>query len=191
MDQQLQWWIEKIRRGDKDAFEKLFLRFYEPLCNFAWTYVRSSHISEELVQDAFLAVWESRESLDKEKNIKTYLFQVVRNKSLNHLKHQEVAREHNKHIEWLNSAPISQIHDFDEESEFIKAARQAIEDLPERAWQIYTMNRKDGLTYREIAEVLDISPRTVESQMSRALKQLRQSLSKYFSEDSTLFLREN
>ncbi|HKK45697.1 MAG TPA: RNA polymerase sigma-70 factor [Balneolaceae bacterium] len=190
MDQQLQQWIRKIRQGDKGAFEKLFLRLYEPLCNFAWRYVKSSHISEELVQDAFLAVWESRESLDKEKNIKTYLFQTVRNKALNHLKHQEVAEEHNKHIEWLNSVSISQIHDFEEDSEFIKAAQEAIEDLPERACLIYKLNRKEGLTYKEIAEILDISPRTVESQMSRALKKLKQSLSKFITGDNSLHLNE-
>lgn len=189
MDQQLQQWTEQIKEGDKRAFEKLFLRFYEPLCNFAWRYVRSAHISEELVQDAFLVVWESRDSLDRKKNIKTYLYQIVRNKALNHRKHQEIEEQYNKDIEWLHSSNISQIHNFDEESEFIKAAQQAIEDLPDGALQIYKLNRKDGLTYKEIAEVLDISPRTVESQMSRALKKLKNSLSKYLSGDSSLHLK--
>lgn len=190
MDQQLQQWIEQIRQGNKDAFEKLFLKFYEPLCNFAWRYVRSSHISEELVQDAFLAVWESRETLDKNRNIKTYLYQAVRNKALNHLKHQEVVEEHNQHIEWLNSASISQMHDFEEDSEFIKAAQRAIDDLPERACQVYKLNRKDGLTYKEIAEVLNISPRTVESQMSRTLKKLKQSLSEFLKSGNSLHLNK-
>jgi len=189
MDQQLQLWIKKIRKGDKKAFEKLFLKFYDSLCNFAWRYVRSSYIAEELVQDAFLAVWESRDELDTKKNIKTYLYQIVRNKALNHLKHQEIAEKHNTHIEWLNSATISQIHDFEEDSDFIEAAQRAIEDLPERALQVYKLNRKDGLTYKEIAEVLDISPRTVESQISRALKKLKQNLSEYLSSGSSLHLK--
>jgi len=189
MDQQLQKWTEEIKEGDRRAFKKFFLRFYEPLCNFAWRYVRSQHISEELVQDAFLAIWESRTLLDQKKNIKTYLYQIVRNKALNYRKHQEIEEQYNKDIEWLHSSNISQMHNFDEESEFIKAAQQAIEDLPEGALQIYKLSRKEGLTYKEIAEILDISPRTVESQMSRALKKLRKSLSQYLSGDSSIRLK--
>lgn len=189
MDKEIEIWIRKIKKGDKKAFEKLFLRFYDPLCKFAWRYLKSSHISEEIVQDVFLSVWESRESLNSEKNIKSYLYQAVRNEALNHLKHQDVAKKYNKQIEWLNSASISQNHKFEEASEFILAARKAINELPDGAQKIYKLNRKDGLTYKEIAQVLDISPRTVESQMSRTLKKLRESLSEYLSSYSSIHLK--
>lgn len=186
----IELWVEKIREGDRNAFEKLFLKFYGPLCKFAWRFVRSSDISEELVQDVFLHIWESREVLDRNKNIKSYLYQVVRNKSLNHLKHQDIAEEYNRKIEWLNSTPITQIHNFDEESEFIRAAKRAIEDLPEGIRHIYKLSRKDGLTYREISEVLDIPLKTVESQMSKALGTLRQRLSKYLFTEVNVSLRK-
>lgn len=180
-DEEIKLWVIKVREGDKSAFNKLFVKFYSPLCKFAWRYVRSSHISEELVQDAFLEVWELRASLDSDKSIKSYLYQIVRNRALNHLKHKSIAREHNKDIAWINSTPITQLHNFKEQSEFVRAAQKAIDELPDGARQIYKLSRKDGLTYREIAEVLDLSPKTVESQMSRALKILRRELSDYLT----------
>ncbi|MEX2404177.1 MAG: RNA polymerase sigma-70 factor [Balneolales bacterium] len=175
----IELWIEDIREGDKYAFEKLYLKFYSPLCKFAWRFLRSSHISEELVQDVFLNIWESRASLDPDKNITSFLYKDVRNKVLNHLKHQNIVKEYNPEIEWLNPAAVTQLHDFDGNDVFIKTVKKAIENIPEYARQIYKLNRKDGLTYREISEVLDISPKTVEAQMSKALKSLRRDLFQY------------
>lgn len=172
-------WIEKIKNGDRKAFKNLFLRFYDPLCQFSWQFTRSQHISEELVQEVFLAVWKSKETLDPQKDIKSYLYQSVKNKALNYIKHKELAEEYNNKIEWLSPTPVTQQHNYREQSEFVEAAQKAIEDLPGRARQIYKLSRKDGLTYKEISAVLDISIKTVESQMSRALKILRKSLSQY------------
>lgn len=179
MNNGIQLWISKIKGGDGKAFKKLFLQFYDPLCQFSWQYTRSRHISEELVQEVFLNIWKSRETLDPQQNIKSYLYQSVRNKALNHLKHENLEKEYNHTIEWLSPSPATQRHSGEEHSEFVQAAQKAIEDLPDRARQIYKLSRKDGLTYREIATVLDISVKTVESQMSRALKILRKSLSQY------------
>lgn len=180
-EEEVKLWVIKIREGDKSAFEKLFLKFYVPLCKFAWRFVRSTHIAEELVQDTFLEAWEANESLDPDKNIRAYLYKNVRNKALNYVKHEHIANEHNQDIDWLNVAPITQLHNFSEGSGFVQAAKKAIENLPEGARHIYKLSRKDGLTYQEIAEVLDISLKTVESQMSRALKLLRRDLSQYLS----------
>ncbi len=170
---------KKIQKGDRGAYRELFLLLYAPLSKFAWRYVRSNHIAEELVQDVFLEIWEGRERLDPQQNVKSYLYQSVKNKALNHIKHQETAEEHNNTIQWLNERIATQNHHLDEESRFVQAAKKAIEDLPEGARNIYKLSRKDGLTYKEIADVLEISPKTVESQMSRALKILRRELAKF------------
>lgn len=174
-------WIIKIKRGDKKAFEEMFLRYYQPLCNFAWRFTKSNYISEELVQDVFLSIWVSRENLDPNKNIKSYLYRSVKNRALNHIEHQEVADNYNEEILWLDYSPIHQTHTFDKESAFIREAKNAVEDLPEEIKIIYKLSRKDGLTYKEIAEVMEISPKTVESKMSKALKILRRSLSEYLT----------
>jgi RNA polymerase sigma-70 factor (ECF subfamily) len=179
MDEDIKLRIEKVKKGDRKAFENLFLDFYESLCQFAWRFTHSQHVSEELVQEVFLNVWQSKERLDPQREIKSYLYQSVKNKALNYIKHQELASEYNQKIGWLNPTPTRQDHEYNEEAEFVKAARKSIEELPDRARQVYKLSRKDGLTYREIAQVLDISPKTVESQMSRALKILRNALSEY------------
>lgn len=179
MNNGVKLWIRKIKKGDQKAFKKLFLRFYDPLCQFSWQFTHSQHISEELVQEVFLAVWKSRETLDPQKDIKSYLYQSVKNEALNYLKHENLAAEYNKQIDWLSPSPATQRHNYEQQSEFVQAAKTAIENLPDRARQIYMLSRRDGLTYREIAAVLDISVKTVESQMSRALKILRNSLSEY------------
>ncbi|MFH5834413.1 RNA polymerase sigma-70 factor, partial [Halalkalibaculum sp. DA384] len=175
-DERVSEWVRRIREGDRSSFRELFLALYEPLCNFCWRYVRSTHVAEELVQDVFMEAWEARRELDPDQNVRSYLYQCVRNKALNKVKHRELAAEHNQKIEWLQPSPVTQRHSVEEDSEFVRVARQAIEDLPDGARRIYKLSRKDGLTYREIAGLLDISPKTVESQMSRALKLLREAL---------------
>lgn len=172
-------WIEAIGNGDEDAFENLFLTYYSLLCKFAWRYVRSAHIAEELVQDVFANIWEKKETLDPKGSIKAYLYQSVKNKALDHMRHQEVINKYLSERAKMEKKMVYQESIQPEETAFLKAARQAIEELPERARQVYKLHRKDGLTYSEIAEVMEISPKTVESQMSRALNILRSRLSRY------------
>ena len=171
--------VEKIKFSDRNAYKELFLKFYEPLCQFTWTYTRSRHISEELVQDVFLTVWELRENLNPEQNIRSYLYQSVRNSALNHIKHKRLAEEYNRDIEWLEPLPAVQHHSYEGNSNLEQNVKQAINDLPDGARRIYSLSRNEGLTYREIATVLDISIKTVESQMSRALRKMRNALSEY------------
>lgn len=173
--------VEAIRKGEEHAFKKLFLRYYDPLCNFSWRFTRSKAISEDIVQDVFSDLWNLRKSLDPQQSISVYLYQAVKNKALDHIDHQKVVRRYQlnaAHSEKNFTYMHRTIHPR-EEAEFIKAVRQAIDDLPCRAQQVYTLHREDGLTYREIAEVMDISKKTVESQMSRALDLLRDRLRKY------------
>ncbi|MEX0772843.1 MAG: RNA polymerase sigma-70 factor [Balneolales bacterium] len=169
-------WVKKIKEGDRDAFGKLYLRYYGSLCKFAWRFLNSPQLSEELVQDVFLNIWETRIQLDEDKSIRSYLYAIVRNKALNHIKHRKVIEKFNSDEDWLSNTTSFQMHDFDEQYEFTETVKKAIENLPKGAGQIYKLYRSDGLTYQEIAEVLEISPKTVESQMTRALKILRENL---------------
>jgi len=171
--------VDAVRRGEESAFKKLFLTYYDLLCNFSWRYTRSKAVSEDLVQDVFVDVWNMRESLDPQKSISIYLYQAVKNKAIDHLDHQKVVRKHQLDEDQTDKNIVYIKKTMNEEWEFIRAARHAIDELPFRAQQVYTLHREDGLTYQEIAEVMDISVKTVESQMSRALDILRASLSKY------------
>src|SRR5690625_3379246 len=171
--------VEAIRHGDGSAFKKLFLTYYDLLCNFSWRYTRSKADSEDLVQDVFADVWKMRESLDPKKSISVYLYQAVKNKAIDYLDHQKVVRKHQLSADLSDKNVVYIKNTMNEEWEFIKAARYAIDELPFRAQQVYTLHREDGLTYQEIADVMEISVKTVESQMSRALDILRARLNKF------------
>lgn len=169
-------YLQGIIKGEKWAFKAIFLQHYEPLCNFCWRYTRSRVISEDLVQEVFADLWNLKETLDPNKNLKVYLYQAVKNKGYDYLAHQKVVRKYQADQSHDPKEVVHQKKIIQEDKTFIKAARQAIDALPQRAQQTYVLHRQDGLTYKEIAEVMDVTVKTVESQMSRALDILRSRL---------------
>lgn len=169
-------WIELIQDGDERAFELLFKEYYKPLTRFAWRYVKCKAIAEGLVQDIYSDIWENREKLDLEGSIRPYLYKVVRNHSLNYLKHKEVQRKYDPQWMAQKEVPMVVYRDKKREKQIQEAIEQAIEELPERSKMTYKLHRHDGLTYQEIADVMDVSVKTVESQMTRTLKLLRERL---------------
>ena len=166
---------EKIRTGDAGAFEDLFRKYCQKLIHFSRRYVRDTQIAESLVQDVYLRIWQSREKLDPKSNIKSYLFTAVKNQALKHLRHAKVELQGEESITMYDE-PVKTPEDELSEGEIAAAIHRAIEKLPESRKQIFKMSRYDSLTYSEIAEVQGISIKTVETQMGRALKFLRESL---------------
>lgn len=174
-----QFWIENVQKGDERAFEILFKKYYLPLTRFVWRYVNSQAIAEELIQELFAILWEKRDEwdMDTEKSIRAYLYKSARNLALNQIKHQEIKDKYDS--EWMEQKENPEIDFRDEyrEERIRKAIAQAIEELPPRGKMTYKLHRYDGLTYEEIADVMDVSVKTVESQMTRTLKTLRERLS--------------
>jgi RNA polymerase sigma-70 factor (ECF subfamily) len=173
-------WVGRIQAGDGAAFEKLFRMYCQPLVNFARRYVAKTETSENIVQDVFLRIWERRAQLNSGLNIKTYLFAAVKNEALKHLRHLEVERRSAEQIEQStakNPTPEDELN----ERAFAESVQRAIEDLPEKCRLIFSMNRFDQLTYKEIAEIQSLSIKTVETQMGRALKFLRTRLHSFLT----------
>jgi len=169
--------IEKIRAGDALAFKHLFFTYCSPLLNFTRRYVKDLPTAENIVQDIFCYVWMNREQLDASANIKTYLFTAVRNQSLKHIRHINVVRQ-NEHELLSLAIQVKNPEELFQEKELAHSMQQAIASLPEKRRLIFTMNRFDQLTYAEIATILHISIKTVETQMGRALKSLREHLTR-------------
>src|SRR5699024_6063039 len=178
-------YVQGIINGERGAFKVVFHRHYEPLCNFCWRYTHSKAISEDLVQEMFADLWDLKETLDPQKRLKVYLYQAVKNKEYDYLAHRKVVRQHQATQRHAPKGGVHQQEITQEDQAFIKAARQAIDGLPPRAQQTYVLHREDGLTYREIAQVMDITVKTVESQMSRALDILRNRLRGRFPDQVT------
>jgi len=167
-------WVNTIKSGDQGAFEKLFNHYCQQLINFTRRYVIDKQISENIVQDVFVSVWQRRSNLNPEKEIKTYLYTAARNEALKHLRHLNVEKKSYDRI--VESYPETK-HDIELEGKEIgDSINKAIDELPEKCREIFKLNRFENLKYAEIAEVLNISVKTVETQIGRALKKLRKQL---------------
>ncbi len=171
--------LKRIQKGDIAAFEALFDRFYSGLCSYANSLVGIKEVAEEVVQDVFFNIWKNRESIRIRYSVQSYLYRSAYNHSMMHLR--KMRREHfmedvSKLEPEVDAPDPSQLIQLDEVSELIATT---LENLPERTREIFRMNRQEGLKYREIAEKLSISEKTVEANMGRALKALRNSMEKY------------
>jgi RNA polymerase sigma-70 factor (family 1) len=173
-------WVERIRAGDSAAFDALFHAYHAPLCAFAYRYVAARDLAEEIVQEVFLYVWERRQTWDVRTSVKNYLFTAVRNASLSYLRHERVVRRRQAETVELFARPGESADADTRTAELVAAVRRAVGRLPERCRLIFTLHREQGLTYAEIASVLEISPKTVEVQMGRALKALRKTLAGFW-----------
>jgi len=161
------------------SFEATFRAHCAGLCEFVYTYVRSREIAQELVQDLFLRLWELQGTPTEPPLTKSYLYAAARNRALRYLRHHRVEARWEARAagEAEEAAPGA-----DEElryGEVAEAAARAVESLPERCRLVFTLSRQQHLTYSEIAQTLDISVSTVETQMWRALKILRAKLAPY------------
>ena len=143
--------------------------------------VRDSAEAEQLVQDIFLNIWQMREKWSPQGTVRSYLYRAAKNRALNYLKSHRLDIEIEQ-LEFQNAtvAQFSLQEDY-ERKELLVAVQQAIELLPLRCRLVFVLHRQDGLTYSEIADVLDISIKTVETQIGRALKSLRKILSPYLA----------
>jgi len=161
------------------SFEAAFRAYSASLCEFVYTYVRSREIAREVVQDLFLRVWELQETVAPPPLTKTYLFTAARNRALRYVRHRRVeARWEERAAREAERTARSA----DEElrcDELADAAARAVADLPERCRLVFTLSRQQHLSYAEIAQALDVSVSTVETQMWRALKILRAKLAPY------------
>jgi RNA polymerase sigma-70 factor, ECF subfamily len=163
----------QIAAGNRASFEALFRQHYRPLCAFALGYLKDSDKCEDLVQDLFFRLWLDREKVNITTSVKAYLYASVRNRCLNAVKVQGRMRVLNDEVdEHVQEEERSE----DEHSERIARVQSAIELLPEERRKVFKLSRYEGLKYHEIAERLGISVKTVENQMGKALKTLRDEL---------------
>jgi len=171
--------IKRLRKGDQTAFEILFRFYYPGLVVFATQIVLDKDEASEIVQDFFVRLWEKRSHIKETTSLKAYFFTSIKNQSLNYLKKTKI---HTRNIEQLKElVETNPIYNFDIfiESELQEKIKAAIEKLPTRCGKIFVMSRFQGISNNEIAQKLEISKRTVETQISNALKILRYELKKY------------
>lgn len=169
--------IIKIKEGDKKTFEKLFRSYYPSLCHYAIRYVKTKEAAEEVVQELFLKIWKSRKTLNSDSNLSAYLYKATYTNCLAQLRKRKIRDRHNESISHLSNYATHQSEL--ETDEINSLITKTLSQLPERTLQIFKMSRHEGLKYKEIADKLSISIKTVESNMGRALRMLRTNLKDY------------
>lgn len=167
---------------DDKAFESLFYSLNTPLIKFSMMYIHQKEVAEEIVSDVFVKCWVNRKSLCEVRNIDTYLFVAVKNQSLNHLK--KYSHIHLVQVEDTNELrfvkPFTPQEAL-EKKELLFKMEQSIEELPQQCRIIFRLIKEEGIKYKEVAEILNISPRTVQTQLFRAMKKLSIVLSDYLN----------
>jgi RNA polymerase sigma-70 factor (ECF subfamily) len=157
-------------------YEAMFKTYFTSLCYFAGKYIRDTDSCKEVVHKVFVNIWENRDTFDFEKSPKSYLFTSVYNRSMNHIrdlrKNESTDNEAVLNIEQLNSDHL-------QEAELEDKIWTVINSLPEKCREVFILNRFEEKKYAEIAEILGISIKTVETHISKALKVLRQNLQAY------------
>ncbi len=173
---------ERVQAGDRDAFARIYRTYFFDLCNFSYRYVKCKAVCEEIVQDLFLYIWKNRKEWNPDGTVRSYLYKSIKNRSLDHLKHKRVQENYASNFyeeREIRTSPQENMRLYKSEDRLKKAIHNAIESLPDQRKLIFKMSREDGLTYGEIADVMEISVKTVETQMGRSLKTLRKLLARY------------
>lgn len=174
--------IQKVKEGDQVAFQSFFECFYPKLMALACRFV-DEHAAKDLVQDVFVSYWEQKKLIEAD-NIQSFLYKWLQNKCLNYLKHQMVVEEYEARIR-IAEARITFLNDRTDTNDVLKQVidkdlRELIEDsvkkLPPRTAEVFRLCYYHDMPHKEIAKVLDISPRTVESHIRHAVLFLREDL---------------
>ncbi|EIA08579.1 RNA polymerase sigma factor [Flavobacterium frigoris] len=177
--------FQQIRNGQYEAMELFFNRYYTPLCRFGLSYESNACLVEEKVADIFIQLWNNRNILDKIKNPKSYIYVVVKN-SLKTVRksepfHQQI--DETKTINSMFSPSREQEIIEDEQKEFnTNLIREILDVIPKKSRQAFELSRIDGLKYKEISVILNVTPKTVENHIAIALKYISRALESHKKE---------
>ncbi|MEX0982130.1 MAG: RNA polymerase sigma-70 factor [Bacteroidales bacterium] len=171
--------LKKIREGNIKVFEEIFHQFYPGMCSYADSLIKQPNVAEEVVQDVFYNIWKNRADLNIINSWQSYLYRSVFNNSMMYLR--KAKRELTLNEQWADSQIESDENPSEEMDarELDTALLLALQGLPERTREIFNLSRFEGMKYREIANRLSVSVKTVEANMGKALRALRLSLDEF------------
>lgn len=172
--------LKGLKQGDKEAFSLLFKMYYKDLVLFGGNFLPDRLLCEDIVQSVFLKIWKDRDQLEIATSLKSYLLKSVRNNCLDELRHREVRREHETYVLSASGWGDVDTENYILYSDLSGHLQKALLKLPEACRIAFEMNRFEGLKYKEIAVRLQVSERTVEVRVGKALELLRVYLKEFF-----------
>lgn len=168
----------QLQKNEIAAFDVLFDKYKDKLYRFAFSLLKNSEDSKEIVQEAFFRIWKKRKQIDTTKSFKSYLFSISYNLIVDQLRLRLKDQEYRKFLEsYFESRKFELSNNYDYDK-IVEQVRHAVDELPTKRKQIYTLSRQVGLSHKEIAERMGITVKTVENQITLALKHLKKSLGK-------------
>lgn len=180
--------LEEFKKNNLGAFEQFFKANQPPLVAYANKFLDDWEASRDIVQEVFLSLWENKDKTNITTSLRSYLFTSVRNQCVNTIKHKIVVQKHSdnalaqlRELEMSYYASESDTHSKLYETEIGKKIEETINDLPEQCRITFELSRFEGLKSQEIAKKMEVSVRTVETQIYRALKVLKESLKDYLT----------
>ncbi len=164
--------FEQFRKGNENAYEKIFHKYYAPLCSFAQNYLMNRDVCEDIVQEVLIAVWQKRKTFKNLNSFKTYLFSSVKNKALNIIKHAKVKEKYQIEAKFSESEAFFNDKLIEEETHAILF--ECYNSLPEQCLNVFKLSYFEGLKIKEIAVRMNVSVNTVKTQKYRALKIIKE-----------------
>lgn len=167
-------WIERISESDQQAFNSLFRLLYPQLLQFCMRYTRNRAVAADITQDAFVVLWNKRQELDRDFSVKAYLYRVVRNTSLNYIRDHASRTVGLEEMEEPQEQPELSIPENENSGMQMNLLKKWIKELPDRRREAFELSRFEGLNHDEIADVMKISPNTVNNHIVAALDYLKE-----------------
>ena len=172
-----------LREGKKIAFEEIYRDYFGVMYHLSLQYLQDKKDSEEIVQDTFMKLWEIRESLNDQFNIRSFLYTITKNNCLNYLRNQKIALKHQENIKYLemqfNYEALEKLGNYIEFEELRDKIDHVIKALPDDLKETFLLSRFEELQYKEIATKQSISVKTVEARITKTLRILRHELKDY------------
>lgn len=185
-DEQFQRWCRRVQASDREAFKAVFEALHDPLARYALQITGRKVAARDIVQYAFTSLWDMRESLDPEESLEALLFRIVRNRAYN-TERDRRTREAKQDELSHDTHPVQPDAGAQLDADRLEAdLRTWIAELPDRQREALTLSRFEDLSHEAIADVMDISPRTVNNHIVQALKTLRRRVRSHHSDHVTL-----
>lgn len=165
--------ISRLKQQDKIVFNFIFSYYYSGLCVYAKQFIRSTETAEDIVQDFFVSLWIKAPDITINDSLRSYLFSSVKNRCLDIIRHNKVREKYEEDIIVESREALNDSYSYFVESELREAVNKSLEKLPPRCREVFSLSRYYGKSNQQIAEKLGLSKRTVELQISNALKILR------------------
>lgn len=170
------YFLEGLKRSDTKVFEALFDLYYANLVMFCGNYLKDIHKCEDIVSGVFVTLWERREKITISKSLKAYLLNAVKNRALNEVRHDKIRYEHARNVCLYDALEIYDVDDYVLYTDMRRILDKAVDALPEKIIESYVMYRDGGMKSSEIAKKMNVTQRTIELRVCKALSILRRCL---------------